>query len=357
MKPILKIILLVIAGIGVIMLIVVTTFLVFNPLNKNKPDVVETLAAMGTGEESPVPADTNLIFYTWNIGHCGTGKEMGFYSKGGKPVRPEPEQYKTCREGVVYQLTTLDRPDFLFLQDVDSMSARSYRDNQVMRIMASFRTFSASYAPSYSVRYVPLPVFRPPGEVTSGQLTLSRYSPATSERHAYPSSGAWLKKLFMPDLCFLLSRFRVSNGKELVLINLHNIASANASGIKDKERATLRTAMQSEYAKGNYVIAGGDWNQNPLPYDSLQIKKSYPAYHIRPRIPGDFPGKGWQWAYDPFEPSNLDAKTAYQKGHTSVTTVDFFILSPNIELRAVRTTETDFRYSDHQPVGMVIRLR
>jgi endonuclease/exonuclease/phosphatase family metal-dependent hydrolase len=332
-------------------------FLIYASLTNFRPKPVEIISVSGKGLEIPVPADTNLVFYTWNIGHCGLGKQMDFFCEGGKMVRPAKEQYKNFREGVVYQLTILDRPDFLLLQEIDSLAKRSYRDNQVKRIQASFSQFSAAFAINYKVNYVPFPVFHPMGEVISGQLTFSRFRPEKTERYAYPSTYCWPKKLFMPDPCFMLTRFKVSNGKQLVLINLHNSVLNDAAEMRDKELGVLKSLILDEYIKGNYVIAGGDWNRNPVAYDSSAVAEGFKACTINPGITKDFLPKDWQWAYDPEFPTNRSVKTAYVKGQTPVAIIDFFMLSPNVELKTVSSLETGFSYSHHQPVGMIVRLK
>jgi endonuclease/exonuclease/phosphatase family metal-dependent hydrolase len=347
----------VILVIGGAILVVIVTFLCYATINDYKPPSNENLPIAGNGSVAPIPTDSSLVFYTWNIGYCGLGKEMDFFYEGGKMVRPSKEQYKTYREGVIYQLTTLDRPDFILLQEVDSSSKRTYRDNQVRRIEASFSNYAAGFALNYKVKFVPIPIFRPMGKVTAGQLTLSRWTPEKAERHAYTSSYAWPKNLFMLNRCFILSRFNVTNGKQLVVINLNNSAFCDAAEIGEKELATLKTVMLDEFSKGNYVIAGGDWNQNPFPYDSISITGGYKVYAIHPGIPSGFIPQNWQWAYDPSQPTNRDVDKPYQKATSPVTTIDFFVLSPNVELRTIKTIETGFQYSNHQPVGMKVKLR
>lgn len=357
MKSTRRIVLSIIFWIAVAVLALIAAFLGYATIGDFRPPATGKLQITGNGSASLVPADSTLTFYSWNTGYCGLGKEMDFLPEGGEMIRPSKEQYKSYREGVIYQLTTLDRPDFILLQEVDTLSKRTYRDNQAKRIEASFSKYSAAYALNYKVNFVPVPLFRPVGKVTSGQLTLSKWSPVESERHSFNSSYGWPKKLFMPDRCFILSRFNVTNGKQLVLINLHNSVFSNASDMPAIELASLKKVMEDEYLKGNYVIAGGDWNQNPLSYDSAAIKAGYKAYAIHPGIPSDFIAQNWQWAFDPSQPTNRKVDKPYEKAATPVTTIDFFVVSPNVELKAAQTIETGFSYSDHQPVGIAVKLR
>ncbi len=357
MKSTRRIALVVIIWIAAIILAVIVAFLCYATIYDFRPPATTKLQITGNGSVSLVPADSSITIISWNIGHCGLGKEMDYFFEGGKMVRPSKDRYKSYREGLIYQLTTLDRPDFILLQEVDSSSKRTYWDNQVSRIEASFSNYSAAFALNHNVIFFPLPLFSPLGKVSAGQLTLSKWSPADTEHHSMSSSYGWPKKLFMPYRCFILSRFNVSNGKQLVLINLHSSDFSNGVGKLADELSKLKLVMGQEYLKGNYVIVGGDWNQNPLPYDSASIKAGYKAYTINPGIPSDIIPQNWQWAFDPSLPTYRNVDKPYQKTITPVTTIDFFVLSPNIELRATKTIETGFSYSDHQPIGIAIKLR
>ena len=55
-------------------------------------------------------------------------------------------------------------------------------------------------------------------------------------------------------------------------------------------------------------------------------------------------------------PTNRKTKTTYTPGQTFVTTIDFYLISPNVKVRKVRTVDTGFAYSDHQPVWMEVEL-
>ena len=114
--------------------------------------------------------------------------------------------------------------------------------------------------------------------------------------------------------------------------------------------------MLEEYAKGNYVVAGGDWNQNPpgfAPGNGFNGQHYVPA----PLILSDnvFPSD-WTIAYDNKAPTNRKNNKPFIKGQNGTTVIDFFVLSPNIELLQVQNIDLNFRDSDHNPVFAKIRL-
>jgi endonuclease/exonuclease/phosphatase family metal-dependent hydrolase len=340
------------AGIFAIILIL---FLLIMTIKDYTPPKSQAVEIKGNPN---LKADTaKLVLLSWNIGYCGLGKDMDFFYEGGKKMRPTEEQYRSYREGMIYRLTTQNNPDFILIQEADQDSHRSYNDNQVERIGASFPNYARMYATNYKVLFVPLPLLDPMGKVNSGLITLSKFRPDEALQVEYPSSYPWPKKLFMLDRCFLLTRFTAMNGKQLVLINTHNSAFDDAADMRQQELDLLKTVIESEYAKGNYVIAGGDWNQNPLPFNTATIKDGNVVKSISPPIPDTFLPEGWHWAFDPNYPTNRDVNESFTKGKTPTTIIDFFIVSPNIEVKNVTTLSIDFDVADHQPVRMVVELK
>jgi len=303
-----------------------------------------------------IPAG-RLELYTWNISYCGLGKEMDSFYEEGKKVRPEKDYYERCRDGIFYQLTTLNKLDFILLQEVDEHSDRTYFDNQIERFKATFKDYAAFFALNFKVPFVPVPLRSPTGTVKAGLLTLSRFKPVLAERYSFPSAYSWPKRLFLHDRGFILTRYKVSNGKQLVLINTHNSAFNNVADTQSKELNMLKSIIVKEYNQGNYVIAGGDWNQNPVPFSKDSIIDGNRVKTISLGIPDDFLSQGFTWAFDPRYPTKRDVDKPYMKGQTQTTITDFFILSPNINLLTTNTLQTNFEFSDHQPVGMIVDLK
>ena len=201
-----------------------------------------------------------------------------------------------------------------------------------------------------------MPVLNPMGEVISGIATYTRPHPDVSERYSFPVNYAWPLKLFMLDRCFIMQRFKLKSGHELVVINTHNSAFENADVLRQYEMWMLRSFILQEYAMGNYVVLGGDFNENPPGYDSTQY---YSCYHKKSgltQIPEDYLPKDWQWAYDRKIPTNRDVDEAFRPGFTPTTTIDFFVTSPNVKVEYVKALDCGFEFTDHQPVFMRIKL-
>jgi endonuclease/exonuclease/phosphatase family metal-dependent hydrolase len=301
-------------------------------------------------------SDTNeLSILTWNIGYGGLGKEMDFFYEGGSRVRPEKEEFRKYMAGITRFLGTQDSIDFVFIQEADWFSKRSYFQDEVVEIKKVLNKSFFVVAKNYDCPYVPLPIREPMGRVVSGIVMFSKYEPIQVERKGFGTKFPWPKQLFFLQRCFLVSRFNLKNGKELFLINTHNSTFDKEGELRIKELSILKRHMVSEYLKGNYVIAGGDWNCNPVGFSKENILSGDRVKQVDPSIISDYL-PGWKFAFDATLPTNRDVDAPYQKGKTKTTIIDFFVLSPNVELISAKTFELGFEFSDHQPVEIKIRM-
>ncbi|NQU87183.1 MAG: endonuclease/exonuclease/phosphatase family protein [Mariniphaga sp.] len=328
--------------------------ILYGTLTDYKPKEKIDLEIKGTGNVQSGLSDT-LTFLSWNIGFCGLGAEMDFFYDGGEMVRPTKELVEKYTTGVIEFLQKYNQTDFIILQEVDENSARTRRQNEVEIISSAMQAYNYSYDDNYNVKFVPVPFTNPLGKVEAGQMNLSKVEPASSERVAFHSAYAWPKRLFMLDRCFIVSRFNTDNGKQLVLLNTHNSAYDSGGKLRTMEMPVIRDLMIEEFNKGNYVVAGGDWNQNPPDYDLEEVNKTYPAV-TREKLDGTLFPSGWSIVYDQETPTNREIDTPLQKGKTTSTIIDYYIVSPNVEALEIETINVDFQYSDHQPVFLKIRL-
>ncbi len=338
--------------------VLVTAFialLIYLQQTDYQPAPSEKIIVKNTAKKTKIEKQ-DLTLLIWNIGYCGLDKKMDFFYDGGTQVRPDAISFQKNLNGVFQFLSENDSVDFIMLQEVDTAARRSYYANQLSVFSQALLNYSFSFATNYNVKYVPVPLFKPMGYVVSGITTFSRFAPTSCVRYAYPVNYSWPMKLLMLDRCFMLQRYQLSNGKELVLINLHNSAFENADMLRQYELWMLRGFLLTEYANGNYVIVGGDWNQNPPSYEKLIFNSGYVKKQGTPMIPKDFVPNNWQYAFDKKTPTNRDVNTAYQRGITPTTIYDFFITSPNIVVDRVKAINCNFEFSDHQPVYIHVRL-
>ena len=336
----------------VVLVVGFAALIVYAIVTDYKPAGTEKLEISAT--PSIINDSTTLTILTWNIGYAGLDKNMDFFFDGGTQViTPENQCVDNLKE-IGDFLKRNDTVDFVFLQEVDKSSKRSWYLNEYDSIASKLNKFTPFFGKNYDVFFVPQPISKPMGKVLSGVATYSKYAPVSSTRYSLPGDFGFPTQLFYLDRCFLVNRYAMANGKDLVLINTHNEAF-DAGEIRTAQMSFLKDFVQSEYNKGNYVIAGGDWNQSPPGFIPAFQRNQVNTNQMV--MESDFFPKDWNWIYDSSTPSNRTVVAPYNKDETTTTVIDFFLLSPNIKPESVKGVQLDFANSDHNPVIIKARLK
>ena len=359
-----KLLLRIVGLVLLLFLLYVGVVLAYGTANDFVPEQQLTLAPEQVSAQ-PLISDTLLTFVSWNVGFGGLGAESDFFyddggfffANGGTVISDRELVEKNVRGMTAFAASTA--ADFFLLQEVDHASKRSYFIDQFEALRNQLPDYAAVFATNFRNDRIPLPIAEPwrvYGAVESGLASLSRWQPTTSERIQLPGEFPWPTKLFQLDRCLLVQRFPTADGKGLTVVNLHLSAYDKGGELKAAQMEFLGEWLRKEYAQGHYVVAGGDWNQVPpyFRFDSFMPGRTdgYTQTNIRPEfLPAD-----WTWVYDAATPTNRKTRTAYVKGETFETLIDFFVISPNLKVRRARGIQQDFQFSDHQPVYMEVEL-
>lgn len=350
------------AVISIFLLYVVITIL-YATVTDYQPEEKKEIQPIGkTSINNP---DSTISFISWNIGFGGLGAETTFfYDADGtlyfdKPVTTLKEHFDKNQTGIE-EFVRINKADFYLLQEVDIDSKRSYHVNQFEAISNKLPNYTAAFAKNYDVKYVPLPVFKfwdVMGGVEAGLATYSKFNPKSSTRYQFPGNYGWPTRVFQLDRCFLTTRISMENGKELIVINTHNSAYDKDGSLKAQQMSYLKEYVVKEYEKGNYVVIGGDWNACPPNFKYDTFYSSNDHSHTGINIPFDLFPEGWVWAYDTKTATNRSLSDSYQEGKTFTTLIDFYLVSPNLTLEKVRTINQSFKYADHQPVYLEVKIK
>jgi exonuclease III len=322
------------------------------------------------GKGAAAIVDSNLTLVSWNVGYCGDGAEStffydngGFFTSGGLMVRPTEALSRKNLKGVTDLIQSFPA-DFYLFQEVDVDSRRSYHIDQAEACAKMLPEYANAFALNYNAQRVPLPLFEPwnpIGKTYGGLVTYSKTKPTEAMRMQLPGKFSWPVRIFQLDRCLGVERHKTAWGKELIIVNVHNSAYDKDGLMKKGEMAFLKAFLLDEYKKGNYIIAGGDWNQRP-PNNSITTfapkqAADEDAAQEGATIAEDFMPDGWIWAYDATTPTNRSLVTPYDKKTSKVNLIDFFLLSPNVLLKEVHGIDNEFSFSDHQPVTAKVLLR
>ena len=327
----------------------------FLTVTEFKPAPVETLGFFGQpAEELPALREgQSLRILSWNIGYAGLGAASDFFMDGGEnSMAADKATVQHYLEGIRGQLGVGDY-DLVILQEVDTDSKRTYRIDETQQLSIG----QSVHALNYSCPFVPIP-WPPFGRVHSGLMTTSEYRIDESERVALPCPFSWPLSTANLKRCLLVSRLPIEGSdRELVLVNLHLEAYDDGAG-KIAQTQQLMGLLQEEYEKGNYVIAGGDFNQT-FP-GSLEVYPMIDPDYWTPGVleEGSLP-EGFSYVYDLAAPSCRLLNQPYNPSdtaHTQYYIIDGFIVSPNVNVEAADTLDLGFADSDHNPVCMSFSL-
>ena len=346
-------------GLGILILVIVILAAVligFLSATEYRPADRETVpAAVGASRALRVGDSLRLI--SWNIGYGALGDNADFFMDGGTGVKTADADRVRGNMGAILDTVVRLEPDVIFFQEIDLDSTRSSHINELAEARRALPGYDSAFANNFKVAFLPYPV-PPIGKVDSGVATFSAFPMADAERVQLPIPFAWPIRMANLKRCVLITRVPVEGSdRELVLMDLHLEAYDNGEG-KAAQTAALAELLNAEAARGNYVIAGGDFNQIFSSADG----SAYPAQPGKwtageidvTRIDGD-----WQFLMDSAVPSCRSLDQPYigaDRDSFQYYLIDGFICSGNLRVEALETQDLGFVASDHNPVLLSVTL-
>lgn len=339
-------------GIAVVLILFFVGIVIYLTVTEYRPKDRQAADLLYIYDENTVLVEEKMTIYSWNIGYAGLDATSDFFMDGGSKVNPTAEEVKQNLEAIKSFLYT-QAADAWMLQEVDVHSSRTSDINELNAISEEYQgSFALAY--NYKCDFVPIPI-PPIGKVASGIATFTNKSVVdTFERIALPCPFTWPVRVANLKRCLLLTRLAVAgSSKEVVLVNLHLEAYDDGEG-KTAQTKLLMQILQQEYEKGNYVIAGGDFNQT------------------FPGVLDTYPVTGEVWTPTVLEEDDLPEGFRYVFDHehascrllnqpfcedSQVYVLDGFIVSPNVQVDTVETVDLGFSNSDHNPVKLQITLQ
>ena len=349
---ILKILLIIFLAIVVLLV----GMLAFLSITEYRPKDREDIKVEGSAKRTLREGDSISVL-SWNIGYGALGDNADFFMDGGKSVNTATkERVNKNLAGILGNVKNVD-PDVIFFQETDISSSRSHKINEYEKFKNELSDYSFSFANNFKVAFLPYPV-PPIGKVNSGIATASRFGVSSAERIQLPIPFSWPMRMANLKRCLLVSRIPVENSeKELVLVNLHLEAYDDGEG-KKKQTEALVKVLKEEINKGNYVIAGGDFNQvfSSIGKDAFPVEDGLwtPGEIDVSSLEDDF-----YCLMDESTPSCRSLDKAYAGANLQnfqYYLIDGFIVSKNIEVESVKTGDLGFVYSDHNPVLIKLKL-
>ena len=319
------------------------------------------------GDNKEVPVITNSIasasaqtgktykIVSWNIGFGAYEDDYGFFMDGGTQSWAWSKERLDANLNKISKFLADQKADLYLVQEVDTDSTRSYHFDEREYMLKGLGSYNYTFAQNYDSPFLMYPITQPHGKSRAGIMTFSSFAVKSAVRRELPIETG-LTKLLDLDRCYSVTRIAMENGKDLVLYNFHLSAYTSDGTIANEQLKLLLADMQEEYKKGNYCIAGGDFNKDILGDSSKYFGKSDIEYTWAQPIPaGTFDGFDIKLIAPLNEsspvPSCRNADGPYHQGQY-VLTIDGFLVSANVKVLGSDVMDTQFKYSDHNPVYM-----
>ncbi len=352
-----KVLVSVLCAVGAILLAIIV-YLAYVLFSYSRIEDNLVLEINNQGIEESIKSDIVYTVVTQNIGFGAYSKDFTFFMDGGEESRAESE--KSVRENISKAVNKVMefRPDFVLFQEVDFDSTRSHKVDERAVITQRFEGYSSVFAVNYDSAYLMYPLSEPHGANNSGMMTLSKYSLTSSVRRSIPVSEG-LSKFLDLDRCYTVTRLPAENGRELVIYNVHMSAYGSDEAVRTAQMTQLFDDMMAEYNKGNYCVAGGDFNHDFTGNSNKRLNgiETTDFDWAQPFPEELLPKEILRPEYGPVElvPTCRNCDVPYEKGNP-VYIVDGFLVTDNITVVKMQNIDTGFEYSDHNPVVLEFRI-
>ncbi len=376
-KKIVKITAITLAVLLGLLILIVAGYVIYVAAQYYRIEDNAALTVNGTAE-TRVETGRDYTVVSYNLGFGAYSPEYSFFMDTGEMedgtktsgIYAKGMNKEDVNKNVKGQIDTLKSlsADFCFLQEVDEKADRSYHVNMRDEICKALSGYASTYACNFHTANLIYPFNDPIGMSESGILTLSRYKVDSAVRRSFPVTDNFIDKLFDLDRCFSVHRLPISGSdKTLVMINLHMSAYDKGGTIRAKQLEMLNGVLSAEYAAGNYVVAGGDFNHCLIADGFASDEEALNHYESEQKVPdwvkgsvlhGDELADGFKiMASAAGAATCRGADIPYEKGVNYETVIDGFIVSDNIEVTEEGTLDAAYAYSDHNPVKMTFRLK
>lgn len=303
--------------VGIVILFIVllaAAVLIFYTVREYRPKSIEFLNT-GNGTKTLSEGDSFSVL-TYNTGYGALSKDEDFFMDGGRKVQPDRKEVVETNLAGISDILKNQAADFYFLQEVDIDAKRSFHINERAYYEKAL-DMSSIYACNFKCDFVPYPL-PPIGKVEAGLVTMTDYQVESAKRIKLAESFSWPIKTCNLKRCMLETRIPIEGtDKELVLINFHQFEGVDTYEIHDTDSWVPGTVYKKDLPEG---------------FD-FAVADNAPTCRL---LNGPYSG-------------NYEDSQVY--------VIDGYIVSDNLQVEQVNVVDTDFEYTDHQPVSLRVTLQ
>lgn len=332
------------AVLAAIIALYVAAFLAVNHEVSSRPQDVQRVAAAGLPE-----APETLDILIWNIGYGGLGAGSDFVADGGEHLFPPSR--RAVREnvaGIESFLISQSDADVVLIQELAGAGPVNYWINARDRVEHALRDRDNVFFSDFKTRLLP-----PPLRLVHGQGIYSDRAVDGTDLVALPAEDGGF---FGVRRRYASPLVRLAGDEKWTIASVHLAAFDEDASVRTRQLRELMAWAQGEFESGRRVVIGGDWNFQIAETDFPNTTDERFLFWLFP-FPQDALPEGWRIAADATIPSVRTNYQPYVPGENYVTTIDGFIVSPNVEVVSVTGFDLGFAHTDHQPVRLRVRGR
>jgi endonuclease/exonuclease/phosphatase family metal-dependent hydrolase len=290
-----------------------------------------------------------LDITVWNLGYGGLGRESDFVADGGAHMFPPSRTAVRANVAAIDALIAGEASDVILFQEIARGGPVNYWVDLKGALDETLASRSQVFFADFQTRLMPWPL-----RMTHGQAIYANAAIASTDVIALPAEDTAIfgvKRRYAS----VVARIPIA-GRERgwTIASVHLAAFDPDAAVRTRQLRELLAWAEREYRSGQHVVLAGDWNFQIAETSFPHTTDERFLFWLFP-FPQDALAEGWRIGADAAVPSVRTNHQPYVAGDNYVTTIDGFIVSPNVALESVANVDLAFEHTDHQPVRARVR--
>ncbi len=302
--------------------------------------------------EDRAQAGRQISMTSWNIGYAALGAGADFIADGGTSLRALPaEEIAAAATDIAVTAQGFDS-DFILMQEISDGGFLTREVPVLAEIDAALPDYSAVYWRDLAVEGLPESL-----RISHGLAVFARPAVERTLAVAIPDEPEPLALWFRRHYGATVSEVPIrGTDRKWIVINIHLSAFDSGGKVRREQAAAVFAYARAEYAKGNYVVIGGDWNMRLVQSDFPHRTDDKFLFWLVD-FPDNLLPRGWRIGVDEGVPTVRTLQKPYVPGENYTAIIDGYAYSPNVAMRRISTHDLGFRSADHNPVSAVFVAR
>jgi endonuclease/exonuclease/phosphatase family metal-dependent hydrolase len=295
------------------------------------------------------PAGEVLSITVWNLGYGGLGRESDFVSDGGEHLFPPSRAAVRGNVVAINELVGREQADVIIFQEIAHGGPVNYWVDLKGTLDRTLAARSSVFFADFKTRLMPWPL-----AMTHGQAIYSNYLIDGADVVPLPAEDTAIfgvKRRYAS----VVARIPIEGQAHgWTIASVHLAAFDPDAAVRTRQLRELLAWAQREYERGQHVVLAGDWNFQIAETNFPNTTEERFLFWLFP-FPQNELREDWRIGADANVPSVRTNYQPYVPGENYVTTIDGFIVSPNVEIESLAGVDLGFENTDHQPVRARVR--